>query len=71
MDYFEKAQSYSEGSLGDYTSGLTYPATKDDIIAQARRKHMPEEIISRLEKMPDKKYENVGDVISSAVKEAA
>lgn len=53
-----------------YAEGLLFPATKDQILAHARNRHLPGEVIDRLEKIPDKKYSNIGELISEAAKDA-
>lgn len=49
--------------------GLAFPATKDEIIDHARRSHLPPDILDKLQKLPDKKYDNVGEMIRSAIGE--
>jgi hypothetical protein len=50
------------------TNGMCFPATKAETLEHARKNHLPGEIINQLEKIPDKKYLNLGELISSAAK---
>ena len=50
-----------------YGEGLLFPATKDQIVSHAREKHLPKEVIEKIEKLPDKTYDNIGEMISSAM----
>ena len=45
-----------------FLKGMNYPANKGDIIAKARENDASEEVISALEKMPDREYESPADV---------
>ena len=47
---------------------IVFPAIKDQILDQARKKRLPPDVLQTLEKLPDKKYDNVGDLITSAMK---
>ncbi len=55
---------------GDFTEGMIFPADKDQILEQARKKHLPGDVMHQLEKIPDKKYNNIGELVSEAVKGA-
>jgi hypothetical protein len=70
MDWLQKGTDIVKDKIDDYTEGLKYPASKDEIVAHAREKNLPKEVIDRLEKLPDKQYNSSGDIISSAVKDA-
>lgn len=54
-----------EGTLNP-VGGLMFPATRDDVIALARRKHLPPEVVQELHRIPDKVYNNIGEVIAAA-----
>ncbi|MHB1001089.1 MAG: DUF2795 domain-containing protein [Armatimonadota bacterium] len=69
MDWLQKGTGFAQDKINDYTEGLNYPASKDEIVAHAREKNLPKEVIDRLEKLPDKQYNSSGEVISSAVKD--
>ena len=56
-----------ERPLG-FREEIAFPATKEQILDQARKKHLPPDVFQTLEKLPDKKYDNVSDLIASAVK---
>lgn len=69
QNWFEKTKSFAENEVGNLGGCLNFPASKDEIIAQARNKHLPPEVMKQLEDMPDKKYNNLGEMISAAVRE--
>lgn len=68
-DLFNEVKSFAEQKFADYTQGMTFPATKDQILAHARENHMPQEIIDRLEKLPDKQFNSISELVISAVEE--
>ncbi len=48
---------------------IAFPATKDQIVQHARDSHLPPDVIDKLEKLPDKKYGNVSDMIRAVMNE--
>lgn len=66
MEYSEYRESFDEDEFCECTENLTFPATKADILVQAGRQHLPAEIISELENLPDKCYNSVDELILSA-----
>jgi len=54
------------GSIANYKQyleGLDFPASKMDIIDHLQDKNAPDTIISIAEKIPDKVYDNMDDVV--------
>jgi N-glycosylase/DNA lyase len=66
MDVFKQVGIPRSNESDKESDSLLWPATKDEILRQARRKGVPEEVINRLEKLPDKIYKNIGEVIKAA-----
>jgi hypothetical protein len=56
--------------MKDSASGMKFPASKDEIVSFARQQHLPTEVISQLEKIPDKKYDSLGEMIAAAARGA-
>jgi hypothetical protein len=46
-----------------YLRDVGYPATKDDLLAQARRNDAPQEIIDTLERIPENEFGGPQDVM--------
>ena len=40
-----------------YLSGMDYPASKDELVEHARSKGADEEVLNRLESLPDRQYD--------------
>ncbi|MCL6629347.1 MAG: DUF2795 domain-containing protein [Armatimonadota bacterium] len=66
MDVFRRVGIPSNDKTGEVSKSLVWPATKDEIVEQAKRKGLPREVVERLEKLPDKTYKNIGEVIAQA-----
>ena len=47
---------------------LIFPTDRDGIIELARKKHLPPDVIEGLQKIPDKVYNNIGEVVAAASK---
>jgi hypothetical protein len=45
-----------------YLSGMSYPASKQDIVEKARQEGADETTLAALEKMPDESFETPADV---------
>lgn len=71
QDWLKKAEAIGEDRIAQYTEGFTFPATKEQIVAQAQKNNLPKEVIDRLAKLPDKSYNGIADLITTTVKEAA
>lgn len=68
MDWLNKAESYADDKMKDSTSGMKFPASKDEVVQYAREKHLPPDVISRLEKLPDKTYDSAAEMVVAAAK---
>ena len=68
QDPFNETDFFAERKGAQYAEGLIFPATKDQIVAHAREKHLPQDLLRKLEKLPDRKYESVADMVVSAVR---
>lgn len=60
-------ESYSKtASLGQILKDLDFPANKDKIIQFVKQRNAGDSILSSLEKIEDKQYQNVSDVTKAA-----
>ncbi len=50
------------GMMQDYLRGVNYPAMKQDMIDMARSNKAPDDVISMMDKLPDKTYKEQMDV---------
>jgi len=67
MDLGREMSRFAEENYPSFSDSFTFPATKDDIVAQARRKHLPEDVVERLEKIGERTYGNVSDLVAAVV----
>ena len=67
-ELMRKAGLLSESGTPGYAEGLNFPAAKDEIVAHARRRRLPKEVMDQLERLPDREYKNVSDLVTSALK---
>jgi hypothetical protein len=49
-----------------YLSGISYPATKEQLLEHAKSQNAPQEVLEALKKIPDEEYDGPNKV-SSAV----
>lgn len=60
-------ESYSKAaSMGQILKDLEFPTTKDRIIKFVQKQSLDDDLLSRLEKIEDKEYQNVSDVTKAA-----
>jgi uncharacterized protein DUF2795 len=60
-------ESYSKtASLGQILKDLDFPANKDKVIQFVKQRSASDSILSSLEKIEDKQYQNVSDVTKAA-----
>lgn len=45
-----------------HLKGIKFPANREDLIEHARQNDAPEEVLSTLERMPDREFNNAADV---------
>jgi hypothetical protein len=56
-------ESYSKAaSMGQILKDLEFPTNKDRIIKFVQKQSLDDDLLSRLEKIEDKEYQNVSDV---------
>ena len=70
QDILKKAKEFGTDKIADYTEGVNFPASKRDIVDHAKKNNMPPEIVKRLEKLPDKEYKDISDLVVTTVKES-
>ena len=70
QDILKKAKEFGTDKIADYTEGVNFPAGKKEIIDHAKKNHMPPEIVQKLEKLPDKEYKDISDLVVTTVKES-
>jgi|SRR5919205_4165095 hypothetical protein len=60
-------ESYSKtASLGQILKDLDFPANKDKIVQFVQQKNPDDDILSSLQKIEDRQYQNVSDVTKAA-----
>jgi hypothetical protein len=60
-------ESYSKvASLGQILKDLDFPASKDKIVEFVKQKNTSDEILSSLQNIEDRQYQNVSDVTKAA-----
>lgn len=57
----------SVSSIYSFMKDIDFPATKQDIIDHAEESNVSQDIIDRLEQLPDKQYNSIADVVKEAV----
>lgn len=53
----------SPANVAKYLKGTDFPAKRDDLINQAKKNDADEKVIETLEKMPEKEYGDMSDVM--------
>ncbi len=48
-----------------YLSGISFPSSKEDLIAHAKEKGASQDVLSTLESLPDMEYGDASDVSSA------
>lgn len=49
-------------NVSEYISGVDYPARRNEILSAARRNDAPNDVLQRLESMPDREFERPDDI---------
>lgn len=62
----DKTPKGSTPAIETYLKGITFPATKEDLINKARENNAPEEIVHVIELFPSKAFASVSDVARAA-----
>lgn len=52
----------SPANLQDYLAGVSYPASKDDLISIARRNCAPDEVMDAIGRLPQDKFRGPQEV---------
>jgi hypothetical protein len=53
----------SPANLQKYLGGVGYPASKDDLLEQARRNEAPKEILETIQRLPEDQFGGPQDVM--------
>lgn len=53
----------SPSNIAKNLKGIDFPATKGDLVTRARENGAPEEVISVLDQLPDRKYGDMADLM--------
>ena len=59
----DKTEHGSPIDVSRYLKGIDLPAGKDDLVEHARENEAPDDLIERIEAMPDEQYETMADVM--------
>ena len=51
----------------DFLKEVDFPATKQDLIDYAEDNNLPQEVVDKLEDLPDKEYNSFTDLIKGSV----
>ena len=52
----------------NFLKGMNYPASKNELISQAKKNNADSEVLKAMETLPDKQYESQDDVIVTGSK---
>ena len=58
----ESRQKATPAEVEKYLKGLDYPAERDELVDWATEEGAPDNVISLLERIPDREYESPADV---------
>ena len=61
----------AKGEIGPYLTGVSYPASKEDLIKHAEAKGAPDEVLEPLRALPDVAYAGVEQVRVAARRQRA
>ncbi len=65
-DIMGKIGEFSQEKYRDYVGNMNWPASKDEIVGQLKSQNAPDFVIKQAEKLPDKQYANIGDVVKES-----
>lgn len=57
----------SVSSIYNFLKDIDFPASKQEIITHAEDSNISQDIIDRLDQLPDKQYNSIADVVKEAV----
>ncbi len=56
-------QTISPAQVEKYLKGASYPASKDNLLAQARQNQAPEDVVRKIQSLPGDQYPSTKDVM--------
>jgi|GEM_PF-5668296 len=65
-DILKKVENYSQEQYSEFAGNMTWPASKDEIVSRLRQQHAPDFVIKQAEKLPDKRYNSIGEVVKES-----
>lgn len=65
-DILSKINAYSQDPYSELTGNMKWPAMKEDILNRLRQQGAPDFVIQQVEKLPDKRYDNIGELVKEA-----
>lgn len=69
-ELMRKAQmAEDERILGQ--TGIAFPASKTQLLAEARRQNLPPDVVEKLERLPDRTYSDITDLVRSATNQGS
>jgi len=63
-----EAEGFTEQKISEHLQGLTFPVTKEQIIAHMKQKNAPGAVIDQLNKLPDRTYHSATDLAEQSAK---
>jgi len=54
----------SSANIASFLEGISFPASKDELIDYAEDNNAPQDIIDVLEQLPDQEYTSMADIMS-------
>ncbi|MBI2954370.1 MAG: DUF2795 domain-containing protein [Chloroflexi bacterium] len=64
----EYQKGISPENLTQFLGGIKFPCSKQDLISHARRNNAPRNVLDTLERIPDRTYNSMADVMSGVGK---
>jgi hypothetical protein len=61
----EAHEGRSPANIAKHLKGISFPAKQPDLVEHARKQKAKQELIELLEKMPDRDYANMADVMKA------
>jgi hypothetical protein len=49
-------------AVENYLKGIDFPASKEDLVNQAKSNHAPEDVVRTIQRLPDKEYGSPIDI---------
>ncbi len=64
-DILRKIGDFSQDQYNEFSRSISWPATRDDIVKQLRQQNAPDFVVKQVENLPDRKYDNIGEVVKA------